>query len=71
MDLVEQAEAIGKSKNLLTHIVDIKNLSAFDANQRGIGRQFWDKQKEVEREKKKKGEIYGTQTKMLRELSNK
>lgn len=47
MELVEQAEAIGKSKNLLMHIVDIKNLSAFDANQRGLGRQFWDKQKEV------------------------
>lgn len=50
-------------------ISEIKNMSSYDSNVRNYGKQFWDKHKEFEREKKKKAETYHSYSKQLKELN--
>lgn len=42
---MDHAESLNKSKSLMLNIAEIKNMSAYDANTRNYGKQFWDKHK--------------------------
>ncbi len=69
IDLVDHAESLHGSKSLIRQISDIKDMSHYEAIQRNVGKQFWDKSKEFEREKKKKAEAYASHARQLQDLN--
>lgn len=69
MNLIQHAEELNGANNTLRKIAEVKDMGNFDSNQRNQGKIYWDTHKQIEKQMKRKAEVYTNYSRQLKSIN--